>query len=253
MKASIAVTMNGWPLADRTPSRGAVVLGQPPGIVYGEPRLRPPRHGPQFSKHDTECFRPHCCCGAGMLGESSPPPIGTGRTSRVLRLALLFSPGCPTWKPAARLATRAVCHARETCERSHANADRMPQSTARARDARVASPVRGRLPEYPEPRGHLKEAWPRAHGADARKAMVVRQLPYPVGLRELSRPRTGVLGRLHPNPAERDGEDPARAGVPRERARGAQSELPPPVSPGHSRRSIVNLRRRSFTPVRAGQ
>jgi hypothetical protein len=60
-----------------------------------------------------------------------------------------------------------ICHARETCERCHANADRLPQVTALSRDARVATLETGKPPEYPVPTSHLARDWDMAHGISA--------------------------------------------------------------------------------------
>ncbi len=70
---------------------------------------------------------------------------------------------------ATRAATCAVCHARETCERCHANADRLMPVTALAGDPRVAALERGRKPEYPSPASHRNEAWRLTHGVSAQR------------------------------------------------------------------------------------
>jgi predicted CXXCH cytochrome family protein len=69
---------------------------------------------------------------------------------------------------AQQLATCAVCHARESCERCHANADRLAEVTALPRDARVALLERGREPVYPLPPSHLAAGWGWGHGDAAR-------------------------------------------------------------------------------------
>jgi predicted CXXCH cytochrome family protein len=61
-----------------------------------------------------------------------------------------------------------VCHARESCERCHANADALPAVTALARDARVAALERGREAEYPVPVSHARAEWALTHGPRAR-------------------------------------------------------------------------------------
>lgn len=66
-------------------------------------------------------------------------------------------------------ATCGVCHARETCERCHANANRLSLVTALARDPRVAALERGRKPEYPAPASHNDEDWSLTHGGSAQR------------------------------------------------------------------------------------
>jgi hypothetical protein len=69
---------------------------------------------------------------------------------------------------AVRTGSCAVCHARESCQRCHANADSVPLIMALGRDARIASLVRGRPAEYRAPASHGAE-WPVTHGAPARE------------------------------------------------------------------------------------
>jgi hypothetical protein len=64
--------------------------------------------------------------------------------------------------------TCAVCHARETCERCHANADRLPVVQAMPRDVRVAALEMGRAASYPVPASHDAQFWNLEHGRDAR-------------------------------------------------------------------------------------
>lgn len=61
----------------------------------------------------------------------------------------------------------AVCHARESCERCHANAGRVDLITRLARDTRVARLSAGRPPAYPRPASHDRD-WALRHGPDAR-------------------------------------------------------------------------------------
>jgi hypothetical protein len=58
----------------------------------------------------------------------------------------------------------AVCHARQTCERCHLNADRLPEVAALQPDPRIALLLDGRAPEYPLPESHLAAGWDWAHG-----------------------------------------------------------------------------------------
>jgi hypothetical protein len=67
-------------------------------------------------------------------------------------------------------ASCAVCHARESCERCHANADRVPMIATLGRDARVAQLQDGKEPEYPKPASHAQSVWQRSHVATASDA-----------------------------------------------------------------------------------
>lgn len=60
-----------------------------------------------------------------------------------------------------------VCHARESCERCHPNADRLQPILDLPRDARIAALEAGRPPEYPRPATHRGD-WTLDHGSDAR-------------------------------------------------------------------------------------
>lgn len=73
--------------------------------------------------------------------------------------------------PNAQAASCAVCHARESCERCHANADRIPLIASLARDARVSALVAGKEATYLSPRSHDDGAWRTGHGASARTAV----------------------------------------------------------------------------------
>ncbi|HEU4988750.1 MAG TPA: cytochrome c3 family protein [Gemmatimonadaceae bacterium] len=68
----------------------------------------------------------------------------------------------------AQVAQCATCHARESCERCHANADRLPAIRALASDARVAALERDAKPVYFTPASHLASSWRYGHGASAR-------------------------------------------------------------------------------------
>ena len=63
----------------------------------------------------------------------------------------------------------AVCHARESCERCHLDADRLGPVVALARDARVAALVGGRPGTWPEPPSHDSPDWIRLHARAARE------------------------------------------------------------------------------------
>jgi hypothetical protein len=61
-----------------------------------------------------------------------------------------------------------VCHARETCERCHANAEDIQRIRLLSRDERVAALETGRRPAYPVPADHAARDWASKHGAEAR-------------------------------------------------------------------------------------
>ncbi len=62
----------------------------------------------------------------------------------------------------------AVCHARESCERCHLNAEHLPSIAALERDSRVVTLVAGIPGEWPEPTSHDRPDWGWAHGEQAR-------------------------------------------------------------------------------------
>jgi doubled CXXCH motif protein len=64
-----------------------------------------------------------------------------------------------------------VCHARESCERCHLNADRLDPVAALPRDARVAALVVDRPGEWPVPPSHREPDWLARHGAQARASI----------------------------------------------------------------------------------
>ncbi len=61
----------------------------------------------------------------------------------------------------------AVCHARESCERCHFNAARIPAIQALQPDPRIAALVGGRAPTYPKPVTHDSTNWKWKHGVVA--------------------------------------------------------------------------------------
>lgn len=63
----------------------------------------------------------------------------------------------------------AVCHARESCERCHLNADRLAPITELEEDPRIAMLVAGRPGEWPEPPSHDRPDWGWVHGESARE------------------------------------------------------------------------------------
>lgn len=60
-----------------------------------------------------------------------------------------------------------VCHARNTCERCHVNADRLDEIGALERDDRVALLEEGLEAVYPVPESHLARGWDWDHGTEA--------------------------------------------------------------------------------------
>jgi hypothetical protein len=69
------------------------------------------------------------------------------------------APGTP-----AQQFSCSVCHSRDTCERCHLNADRLPEVDVLLADPRIAFLLLGRGPEYPLPETHLDPSWDWAHG-----------------------------------------------------------------------------------------
>lgn len=67
---------------------------------------------------------------------------------------------------AATTSSCTVCHARESCERCHANADRIDLIAGLASDPRSAALSAGRAPAYPLPASHDRD-WPITHGPEA--------------------------------------------------------------------------------------
>jgi predicted CXXCH cytochrome family protein len=73
-------------------------------------------------------------------------------------------------RPAAsRPASCATCHARETCERCHANAERLPAIRELGRDSRVAELESTRSAFHPTPASHRAVSWRLVHGDSARR------------------------------------------------------------------------------------
>jgi Cytochrome c7 and related cytochrome c len=68
-------------------------------------------------------------------------------------------------------ASCAICHARETCERCHANADRLTLAASLPRDRRIASLESGHSARYDAPASHREEDWRDEHGALARQSV----------------------------------------------------------------------------------
>jgi hypothetical protein len=60
-----------------------------------------------------------------------------------------------------------ICHASNTCERCHVNADRLEPITRLASDPRVAELEEGKVAEYPVPESHLASGWSWDHGTSA--------------------------------------------------------------------------------------
>lgn len=62
----------------------------------------------------------------------------------------------------------ATCHARESCERCHANAKDVEAIAAIPSDPRVRTLVAGKAPRYPTPASHRSSGWLTAHAGPAR-------------------------------------------------------------------------------------
>jgi hypothetical protein len=60
-----------------------------------------------------------------------------------------------------------VCHASNTCERCHVNAEQLDEIQALGRDERVAFLEADRVAEYPVPASHLDPGWGWDHGGPA--------------------------------------------------------------------------------------
>lgn len=65
----------------------------------------------------------------------------------------------------------AYCHARESCERCHINADDVPSIVALEPDARVAAIAAATPGEWPEPTSHERSDWQLAHGTVALESL----------------------------------------------------------------------------------
>lgn len=70
----------------------------------------------------------------------------------------------------AQAASCAICHARETCERCHANAERVTLIAGLSRDPRIASLESGRPAKYGAPSSHQGKDWRDDHGVSARQS-----------------------------------------------------------------------------------
>jgi hypothetical protein len=64
----------------------------------------------------------------------------------------------------------AVCHARESCERCHANAASLTAVASLRPDPRIAALVSSKPPSYPTPADHADLTWDVAHGERAQEA-----------------------------------------------------------------------------------
>ena len=110
-------------------------------------------------------------CQTCHVAIAAQPLLSSDRVSRLPK---------PAWHDSARFqsehgrvsgtqaASCAVCHARESCERCHANARSVSLIANLARDARIATLVAGATAEYEAPRSHRDSDWRSTHGASAR-------------------------------------------------------------------------------------
>lgn len=67
--------------------------------------------------------------------------------------------------------TCAICHTRDSCERCHLNAERLPAIAGLEENPRVATLVAGRPGEWPEPPSHDRPDWGWVHGEVAREGI----------------------------------------------------------------------------------
>lgn len=70
-------------------------------------------------------------------------------------------------KTSAALAQCATCHARESCQRCHANAGKINAISQLGSDARVKELTRGVAAKYPTPDSHKGDGWATGHGTAA--------------------------------------------------------------------------------------
>lgn len=117
---------------------------------------------------------PTAACRQCHLPITSVPTIPVGRIAGFPR---------PAWHDAGdfssqhglvkatQAASCAVCHARETCERCHANADRVQLITGLARDARIAALQVGKPAVYESPTSHVGSGWRDVHGDSALRSI----------------------------------------------------------------------------------
>jgi predicted CXXCH cytochrome family protein len=121
-----------------------------------------------------EHLAPTLDCSRCHVPLTGAPDIPVSRVSRFPRpdwhdaaeYLSTHGPTAATSEPAGALC--AVCHARETCERCHANAASVAAIVALAPDPRVAELEAGRKPEYPVPASHADRQWAAEHGSGAR-------------------------------------------------------------------------------------
>jgi hypothetical protein len=147
---------------DRDPPRRDEVGGPSPERCVSCHAHRAPRH-----------LAPTAACRTCHVPITAQPRLSAERVSRLPQ---------PPWHDAAGFASDhgrvsgtaaascAVCHARESCERCHANAASVPLIAGLARDARHATLVAGRAAVYRAPASHRGGDWRAAHGADARRS-----------------------------------------------------------------------------------
>ena len=114
---------------------------------------------------------------AGAVCSTCHEPLARATALSVAAIAAFPKPashGDPDWlarhapKNDAQIAQCAICHARESCERCHVNADQVPAIQKLASDARVADLARERAPAYFTPASHRDAGWAYGHGHDAR-------------------------------------------------------------------------------------
>ena len=144
------------------PPRRMIVAGPDPNLCVG-------CHAHRREAHIT----PTAPCRTCHLAIADAPWLSAERISRFPK---------PAWHNAedfaashgkvsgTQSASCAVCHARETCEQCHANADRLTLITGLSRDSRIASLVSGHSARYDPPSSHRNTNWRDEHGAQARQS-----------------------------------------------------------------------------------
>ena len=144
------------------PSRHMVVAGPNPNLCV------------QCHAHRNEAhITPTAACRTCHVPIADAPGISVERISRFPK---------PAWHDKedfasthgkvadVQAASCAICHARESCERCHANADRVSLIAGLSRDRRIASLESGHAARYDAPNSHRGEDWREAHGTTARQS-----------------------------------------------------------------------------------
>lgn len=140
------------------PERMAVITAQPEGCLSCHAHEAPEHLEPQ--RDCAACHQP--LAEATRLGVATIEAFPEPTTHEDPAFVLTHRDGVEVTD-----ADCATCHTRESCVRCHANSEDVPSIAALESDARVASLMRDRAPEYPEPDSHEAGAWTWQHGPDA--------------------------------------------------------------------------------------